>query len=98
MSTECNTYHPTTPLCGPAGGCVGGATSNNENIPLTGCGVSDLMVDPTNNDFHPKKGGVRPCTLVDQGTNTGAPATDFDGTARPQPASGTDDIGCYEAK
>jgi hypothetical protein len=77
---------------------VGGTTSNNENIPITGCGVPDLLVDPAHGDYHPKKGGTRPCTLVDQGTNTGAPDHDLDGVSRPQPASGTDDIGCYEAK
>ena len=76
---------------------VGGTTSNNENIPLTGCSLSDLLVDPTNSDYHPKKGGTRPCTLVDQGFNTGAPNHALDGTPRPQPAGGTDDIGCYEA-
>lgn len=77
---------------------IGGSASNNENIPITGCGVPDLLVNPSQGDYHPKKGGARPCTLVDQGTNTGAPDHDLEGTARPQPASGTDDIGCYEAK
>jgi hypothetical protein len=77
---------------------VGAAGSNNESIPVSGCSLADLLVDPTNGDFHPRKGGARPCTLIDQGTNTGAPNHDLDGTPRPQPPSGTDDIGCYEAK
>jgi hypothetical protein len=77
---------------------VGGTGSNNVNIPVTGCGVSDLLINPSQGDFHPKKGGAKPCTLIDQGTNTNAPNHDLDGTSRPQPASGTDDIGCYEAK
>jgi hypothetical protein len=77
---------------------IGGSGSNNENIPITGCAVTDLLVDPANGDFHPKKGGAVPCTLVNQGTNTNAPDHDLDGTARPQPTAGTDDIGCYEAK
>jgi hypothetical protein len=77
---------------------IGGTTSTNEAIPVAGCGVPDLLQDPTNGNFHPKKGGTHPCTLVDQGFNTGAPTTDLDGTSRPQPTGGTDDIGCYEAK
>lgn len=85
--------------CSPSYSAFLGATgSNNETIPLTGCALTDLLVDPTNGDFHPKKGGMRPCTLIDQGTNTGAPDHDLDGVSRPQPSSGTDDIGCYEAK
>ncbi|MCU1279968.1 MAG: putative cell wall binding repeat 2-containing protein [bacterium] len=77
---------------------IGATGSNNENIPLTGCGVADLLLDPAGGNFHPKTSGTAPCTLVNQGTNTGAPDHDLDGTSRPQPTSGTDDIGCYETK
>jgi hypothetical protein len=93
---------PTTEInaaCAPSYSAFIGATgSNNEAIPITGCGVPDLLVNPAQSDYHPKKGGMRPCTLIDQGTNTGAPNHDLDGTSRPQPTSGTDDIGCYEAQ
>jgi hypothetical protein len=91
VSTACAPTYSAFPF-------VAGPASNNENIPLTGCAVSDLLVDPANGDYHPKKGGTPPCTLVDQALNSGAPDHDLDGTSRPQPASGTDDIGCYEAK
>jgi hypothetical protein len=50
--------------CSPSYSAFLGATgSNNEAIPVTGCALSDLLVDPTNGDFHPKKGGTRPCTF-----------------------------------
>jgi len=77
---------------------IGAAGSNNENIPATGCALSDLVINPAMNDFHPKKGGAKPCTLVDQGTNATNLNHDLDGKPRPVPASGTDDIGCYEAQ
>ena len=93
---------PTTEISAACGASfsafIGGAGSNNENIPVTGCGVADLLVDPAHGDYHVKKNGTKPCTLQDQGTNTNAPNHDLEGTSRPQPASGTDDIGCYEAK
>jgi hypothetical protein len=88
-----------SPGCGATfSAYVGASGANNEAIPANGCTVADLCVNPSMGDYHPKKLGTKPCTLVDQGTNTGAPNHDLDGTARPQPASGTDDIGCYEAK
>ncbi|HXU69483.1 MAG TPA: choice-of-anchor Q domain-containing protein, partial [Polyangia bacterium] len=93
LATEVNTN------CHPDFSAFLGATgSNNETIPATGCGVNDLLADPPNGDYRPKKMTVKPCTLIDQGTNTGAPDHDLAGTSRPQPASGTDDIGAYEAK
>ncbi len=76
---------------------VGATGSNNQDIPVAGCTVGDLLVNPSGGNFHPKKSGTAPCTLIDLGTNTGAPGHDLDGTARPQPSTGTDDIGCYEA-
>jgi hypothetical protein len=79
-----------------------GGTGTNEDLlnPPVGpaCTQGQLFVDPANNDFHPRKGGARPCTLVDQGTPNGAPTHDLEGTPRPQPAGGNFDIGCYEAK
>jgi len=93
---------PTTEInatCGASfSAFIGGTGSNNQNIPLTGCAVADLLVNPSQGDYHPKKGGAAPCTLIDKGTNTNAPDHDLEGTSRPQPPSGTDDIGCYEAK
>ena len=77
---------------------IAASGSGNDSIPLMGCAVSDLLVDPSNGDFHAKKNGTAPCTLINLGTNNGAPDHDLDGLSRPQPVSGTDDIGCYEAK
>jgi len=72
-----------------------GAPSGNENLPPT-CMLTDLFVNPGNADYHPKKGGAAPCTLIDQGSSNGAPDHDLDGVARPQ--GSLDDIGAYEAK
>jgi hypothetical protein len=74
-----------------------GAGAGNENLPSS-CTLSDLFVDPPNADYHPKKGGAVPCTLVDQGLSNGAPDHDLDGVRRPQPAGGAFDIGAFEAK
>ena len=74
-----------------------GAPSGNENLPTT-CLLTDLFANPGNADYHPKKGGAVPCTLVDQGTTNGAPDHDLEGVPRPQPAGGLDDVGAYEAR
>jgi hypothetical protein len=75
-----------------------------ERVPITSnldikapCTAASLFTDPGNGNFSPVKGGSPPCTLVNQGTNTGAPDHDYAGTPRPQPAGGADDIGAYEA-
>jgi hypothetical protein len=84
-----------------AGAMLGSPTANNQDLKAAGgptCAATDLFVDPNNNNFAPKKGGTTPCSLVNDGTNTGAPDHDLVGTPRPQPPGGTDDIGCYEAK
>lgn len=76
-------------------GAYVGAPAGSENLPPT-CMLTDLFVNPGNADYHPKKGGAPPCTIVDQGSSNGAPDHDFDGVARPQGA--LDDIGAFEAK
>lgn len=77
-----------------------GGTGTNEDLSNpsgTACSQAQIFVDAANGDYHPEKGNPRPCTLVDQGTLSGAPDHDLDGTARPQPAGGSFDIGAYEA-
>jgi hypothetical protein len=49
-----------------------------------------LFVDPDAQDFHLQAGSP----AIDQGSSTGAPATDLDGVTRPQGAAV--DVGCYE--
>lgn len=75
---------------------VGGSNTMN-NLDLTGCTAAMLFTSAGGGDYRPVKGGTKPCTLVDQGTNVGAPDHDYAGTSRPQPVGGTDDIGAYEA-
>jgi len=85
------------PACGTpfTGDAFVGAPAGNENLPAA-CMLTDLFANPGNADYHPKKGGATPCTLVDEGTENGAPDHDSDGNARP--AGGTVDVGAYEAK
>lgn len=77
-----------------------GTAGTNTNI--TGCSLANLFVNPTNNDYHPNKTAVAPCSvvLVDHGgASSGAvnaPDHDHDGTPRPQPQGGMFDIGCFE--
>jgi hypothetical protein len=75
-----------------------GVVNANHNQDLMGCSPS--IFDSTNvaNPYTPAKGGLKPCSLVDDGTNTGAPDHDLIGTSRPQPSAGMFDIGCYEAR
>jgi hypothetical protein len=75
--------------------CAYRGTNNQE---LATCAATDLFVAPASGQYQPKKGVSAPCTLVDDGTNSGAPDHDLTGTPRPQPLGGTADIGCYEAK
>jgi hypothetical protein len=91
--------------CKPAysafpGASTGGTGTNNQE--LKSCLASDLFVDPANDDYHPKKGGVVPCTLIDDGIDgfggANAPTYDLDGKPRPAPAGGKFDIGAYEAQ
>lgn len=88
--------------CQPGYSAFVAGTGTNEDLsnPPTGpaCLASDLFVDPANAIFRPRKGGARPCTLVDQGTNSNAPDHDLDGNPRPLPVGGNVDIGAYEAK
>ena len=72
-----------------------GASGTNENLPGN-CGPAQLFAAPLNGDFHPKKGGVAPCTLIDVGQTVGAPDHDLDGVSRPQGAAF--DVGAYESK
>lgn len=76
---------------------VGGSGTMN-NLDLTGCTAAMLFANASGGDYSPVKGGAKPCTLVDQGTNVGAPDHDYAGTPRPQPIGGTDDVGAYEAR
>jgi hypothetical protein len=82
--------------CHPDYSAFPGAVGTNED--LQSCRADGLFVAPATDDYHPNKGGAPPCSLVDVGTNTVGLDHDLDGTARPQPAGGTDDIGAYEAK
>ncbi len=75
---------------------VGGSGTMN-NLDLTGCTAAMLFTNAAGGNYLPVKGGAKPCTLVDQGTNVGAPDHDYVATPRPQPVGGTDDIGAYEA-
>lgn len=74
-----------------------GGSSTMSNVDLTGCTAAMLFVGAAAGNFQLVKGGAKPCTLVDQGTNVGAPDHDYVGTPRPQPVGGVDDIGAYEA-
>jgi hypothetical protein len=76
---------------------TGNTVSNNisggtGNVSGTGIisGVNPLFVDYANNDFHLQSTSP----AINAGTSTGAPATDIDGTTRPQGAAV--DVGCYE--
>lgn len=77
---------------------VGGSGTGTQD--LTTCGATAaqraaaIFDNPTTGDYHPKKGGSAPCTLVGLGTATGAPMRDLEGTTRPSPPS----IGALEAK
>jgi hypothetical protein len=80
---------------------VGAGVNTNHNLELTNCGGGGanastiegaIFFSPAQSDYHPLKGGTAPCTLVGQGTPTGAPSNDLDGTARPSPPS----IGAFE--
>jgi hypothetical protein len=71
----------------------------NTYLNTTTCTMANLFVDPTGTfpagNYPPKKGGTAPCTLVDVGTNTGAPPFDIVGTKRPQ--NNVCDVGAYES-
>jgi hypothetical protein len=83
--------------CAPSFSAFKGAMASNNNRNLDSCTAAGLFTDPATFKFVPKAGAA-PCTLIDAGTNTGAPNHDLAGTARPQPSSGTVDIGAFEAK
>jgi hypothetical protein len=89
----------TAAQCTPSYSAFVGAGANvAHNQELATCAATDLFVAPASGQYQPKKGGTAPCTLVDNGTNAGAPDHDLTGTPRPQPLGGTADIGCYEAR
>jgi hypothetical protein len=77
-----------------------GAPGGNGNHDLVNCGLTpaaraaSIFDNPTTGDYHPKRGGAAPCTLVGLGTPTGAPTVDLEGRTRPNPPS----IGALEAK
>ncbi len=74
-----------------------GGSSMLSNVDITTCSLSLLFTNPANGDYTPKV-SAPPCSLVDQGTNVGAPNHDYNGTARPQPTVGGKwDIGAIEA-
>ena len=87
----CRLPDPMTATPQPAG--------TNTYLNTTTCTMANLFVDPTGafpaGNFLPKKGGTAPCTLVDVGTNTGAPKLDIVGTSRPQ--NNICDVGAYES-
>jgi hypothetical protein len=78
------------------GAAMPGTGTANQDAML--CTLDQLFAAAASDDYHPRKGGTAPCTLVDVGTNAGAPDHDLDGVARPQPPGGTVDIGAYEAR
>jgi hypothetical protein len=92
-------------VCKPSYSGFSGATAagtGTSNQELMTCQPGDLFVSPGSDDYHPKKGSVVPCTLIDDGIDgfggATAPDHDFDGLPRPAPMGGKFDIGAYEAQ
>src|SRR5262249_25513566 len=71
-----------------------GDLPGNNNRDLKTCTAADIFPTPAGGNFAPKKDATPACTLVDVGTNTGAPDHDFTGA----PRSGPVDIGAFEAR